>query len=248
MLPHDYGSNPDKKYPLVIAFGGAGECARSPRDGALAWMHYYKTDEAARTLPAGKLASKDFRGLVKQPELDEFNRRLNTRKYTGVILVCPYSPLLTPQLSLEFPEYEAFIMEELIPAIEKHYRVADDSIGVDGVSMGGARSMYYGFKYPQVFRSVGSVQGAFGPYMDVYRALLDKNKAAINGRAVQLVTSDRDVMAPSVEKLHRLLVSYGIHHSYRTMTGPHDYIFNQGPGALALLVFHGQALSAVPER
>lgn len=248
MLPHDYGSNPDKKYPLVIAFGGAGECARSPRDGALAWMHYYKSDEAARTLPAGKLESRDFRGLVKQTELEEFNRRLHARKYSGVILACPYSPLLSPQVSLEFPEYEAFIVEELIPALEKNYRVAEDSIGVDGVSMGGARSMYYGFKYPQIFRSVGSVQGAFGPYMGVYRGLLEKNRDAIKQRAVQLVTSDGDVMAPSVEKLHQLLAANAIPHSYRKMTGPHDYIFNQGPGALALLVFHGQALSKAADR
>ena len=45
-LPQDYENRPDKKYPLVIVFGGAGECAKPPRSGALAWMHYYKTDEA----------------------------------------------------------------------------------------------------------------------------------------------------------------------------------------------------------
>ena len=37
-LPKDYEIQPQKTYPLVIAFGGAGECAKPPRSGAMAWM------------------------------------------------------------------------------------------------------------------------------------------------------------------------------------------------------------------
>ena len=242
-LPEDYEDRPDKKYPLVIVFGGAGECARPPRDGALAWMHYYKADEAMRALRAKELTKADFRGLVKQSELDSFNRRLRKQPYSGMILACPYSPMLTPQAIPEFADYEAFVMQELVPALEKRYRVAPDSIGVDGVSMGGARAMYYGLKYPEVFSSIGSVQGAFGPFLDVYRDLVAKNKRTLKNRSIQLVTSDGDVLAGSVEKMHQVLKAGGITHRYLTLTGPHDYIFNQGPGSLALLVFHDQVLS-----
>jgi len=80
-LPEDYESRPDKKYPLVIVFGGAGECARTPRDGALAWLHYYKADEAVKALRANELTNADFRGLVKQSELNSFNRRLSKHPY-----------------------------------------------------------------------------------------------------------------------------------------------------------------------
>jgi iron(III)-salmochelin esterase len=243
MLPADYEEHPKKKYPLVIAFGGAGECAKSPRLGALAWMHYYRTDEAVRALQHGRLESRDFRGLVTDKQLADFNRSLKRHPYQGVILACPSSPLLSPQAKLEFPEYEAFIIKELIPELEKRYRVAEDQIGVDGVSMGGARSMYYGFKYPEIFSSIGSVQGAFGPYLDIYRDLVKRNLDAIRTRSIQLVTSDGDVMQSSVRQMQKLLQAEGIRHRYLQLTGPHDYIFNQGPGALALLVFHDRALS-----
>ena len=146
------------------------------------------------------------------------------------------------KLDLEFSDYEAFIVEELIPALKSRYRVAPGKIGVDGVSMGGSRSMYYGFKYPEVFYSIGSVQGAFGPYFDIYRDLIAKNRDLLRKRPIQLVTSDRDTMVKSVEKMHGLLLAEDIPHVYLKLTGPHDYIFNQGPGALALLMFHDHAL------
>ena len=229
MLPIDYDDQPDKKYPLVIAFGGAGECAKSPRLGALAWMHYYRTDEAVRALQHGRLVSRDFRGLITDKQLYDFNRRLKECPYRGMILACPSSPLLSPQSKLEFPEYEAFIIHDLIPELQKRYRVTPDHIGVDGVSMGGARSMYYGFKYPEVFASIGSIQGAFGPYLDIYRELVKRNKAALKARSIQLVTSDGDVMQHSVNEMRKLLQAEGISHRYLRLTGPHDYIFNQGP-------------------
>lgn len=102
--------------------------------------------------------------------------------------------------------------------------------------------MYYGFKYPEVFASIGSVQGAFGPWIKVYKELVHRNRDKLKGMPIQLVTSDRDHMAPSVASLHRILTDEGIAHRYMVLTGPHDYIFNQGPGSLALLVFHNQAL------
>jgi hypothetical protein len=241
-LPLNYDRDSAVHYPLVIAFGGFGECTRPPREGALAWLQYYKTDEAIMALANNKLAAGDFRGLVTSEHLNNFNTRLKRDHYGGVILACPASPPLSPQTHLEFPYYEAFIVEELIPALKSHYKVAPGKIGVDGVSMGGSRSMYYGFKYPEIFYSIGSVQGAFGPYFDTYRDLLAKNKEMLRKRVIQLVTSDRDTMVKSVERLHALLLAEDIPHDYLKLTGPHDYIFNQGPGALALLIFHDHAL------
>jgi iron(III)-salmochelin esterase len=241
-LPPDYEKHPDKTYPLVIVFGGAGECAKSPRQGALAWMHYYKTDEAAVALASNHLNADHFRGLATPSNIRDFNNRLRSKPYKGVVLACPASPLLSPQMGPEFPEYEAYIIEELIPALKKQYRIAPKSIGVDGVSMGGSRSMYYGFKYPEIFSSVGSVQGAFGPYIDVYKDLVTWNAGTLRKRQIQLVTSDKDVMAASVLRLHQMLVANRIPHAYLVLSGPHDYIFNQGPGALSLLMFHDHAL------
>jgi pimeloyl-ACP methyl ester carboxylesterase len=242
-LPIDYFLNTQKEYPLIIAFGGAGECAKPPRTGALAWMHYYKMDEAVHALAREQLDTLDFRGLVKPEELQSYNRMLREQPYRGVIVACPYSPLLSMGRALEDPDYEAYLIEELVPALLTRYRVAKGKIGVDGVSMGGARSMYYGLKYPQVFSTIGSVQGAFGPYFDMYEALLKTNAELLGKRQIQLLTSDGDSMRMPVQKMHELLQRYQVPHTYLRMTGPHDYVFNQGPGSIGLLVFHDRALN-----
>jgi iron(III)-salmochelin esterase len=239
-LPEDYYSNKGKKYPLVIVFGGAGECAKRPRQGALAWLHYYKSDEAVLALGSNRLDKNDFRGLVTERELAKFNRKLKRRPYEGVIFACPSTPLSLRD-GPELPAYEEFIMDRLLPILTKHYRVDKDRIGVDGVSMGGSRSMYYGLKYPEVFSSIGAVQGAFGPFMDLYEDLIKINKDKLQQRAVQLVTSDRDThLGPHTEKMHQLFNAQEIKHDYMILTGPHDYIFNQGPGSIALLMFHAR--------
>ncbi len=247
-LPRDYDRTPHKNYPLVIAFGGAGECARPPHSGAMAWMHYYKTDEAVEALEDNKLEEADFRGLVVPAHLDEFNERLQRHPYEGIILVCPSSPPLSYPGGGESSKYESYIMNDLIPALKKHYRIAPGRLGVDGVSMGGSRSLYYGFKYPDVFSSIGAVQGAVGPYLNLYKDLVNRNRDKLKKCSIQLVTSDGDYLAPSVKKMHRFLLAKKIHHTYYMLTGPHDYIFNQGPGSVALLVFHNEALNGKRSR
>ena len=241
-LPIGYSQNPNIKYPLVIAFGGAGECSRPPKQGALAWIDYYKTDEAVRALANNHLIPADLRGLATKHELQNINNQLLENPYQGLILVCPYSPPLKIGNGLENENYEMYLIQELIPALKLNYRVNENQIGVDGVSMGGARSMYYGFKYPGVFRSVGSIQAAVGPFMDVYEELMKKNQDVLKLRSIQLVTSNKDPMQNSVYKMHNLLRQYGIPHKSFLLTGPHDYIFNQGPGAIALLMFHDLSL------
>ncbi len=244
-LPIGYDDNPNERYPLVIAFGGAGECARPPRQGALAWIEFYKTDEAVRALNDNHLEGSHFKGLATERELLEFNRSLQEHPYGGVILACPFSPPLTLGGRFEDENYEAFIVRELVTALKKHYRVRTNGIGIDGVSMGGARSMYYGFKYPEVFRSIGSIQAAVGPFQQIYENLAERNVELLKSRSIQLISSSKDPMQPSVHKMHNMLRSKQIPHRYSILTGPHDYVFNQGPGALALLIFHDRVLRSV---
>ncbi len=241
-LPLDYSSRTDKSYPLVIAFGGAGECSRPPREGAMAWLGYYRMDDAIHALTSNHLKAPDFKGLVSEQRLVEFNQKLKRHPFSGVIVACPYSPLITTLPEFENTGYEDFVMKELLPLLKHRYRVARGLVGVDGVSMGGARSMLFGLKYPEAFSSIGSIQGAFGPFLDTYRGLIRKNKNKLKNHSIQLITSDGDSMAPSVDKMKALLNDEGIPVTYMKLTGPHDYIFNQGPGSIALLMFHNLPL------
>jgi hypothetical protein len=37
-----------------------------------------------------------------------------------------------------------------------------------------------------------------------------------------------------------------IAHEFKLLTGPHDYVFNRGPGAVEMLLFHDRALRGRP--
>ncbi len=61
-------------------------------------------------------------------------------------------------------KYESYIVEELIPEIDKNFRTLADRENrvVAGLSMGGYGSLKFGLKYPERFALVGSFSGALG--------------------------------------------------------------------------------------
>jgi S-formylglutathione hydrolase FrmB len=61
-------------------------------------------------------------------------------------------------------KYESYIIQELIPEIDKKYRTFKDKKHriIAGLSMGGYGSIKFGLKYPEMFSFVGSFSGALG--------------------------------------------------------------------------------------
>ena len=64
-------------------------------------------------------------------------------------------------------KYESYIMQELVPEIDKNYRTMADREHriIAGLSMGGYGAMKFGLKYPDKFSLVGSFSGALGTTM-----------------------------------------------------------------------------------
>lgn len=64
--------------------------------------------------------------------------------------------------TVERDKYESYIVEELIPEIEKKFRAKKErqSRAVAGLSMGGYGSIKFGLKHPEKFALVGSFSGA----------------------------------------------------------------------------------------
>lgn len=60
-------------------------------------------------------------------------------------------------------KYESYLLRELIPDVEKRFRVSQERGGraVAGLSMGGYGSFKFGLKYPEMFALVASMSGAF---------------------------------------------------------------------------------------
>jgi S-formylglutathione hydrolase FrmB len=61
-------------------------------------------------------------------------------------------------------KYESYILQELMPDIDKRYRTIQSRYGraIAGLSMGGYGAIRYGLKHPSVFAFAASMSGAFG--------------------------------------------------------------------------------------
>jgi putative tributyrin esterase len=61
-------------------------------------------------------------------------------------------------------KYESYIVQELLPEIDKNYRTLGDRQhrAIAGLSMGGYGSLKFGLKFPEKFVVVGSFSGALG--------------------------------------------------------------------------------------
>ncbi len=59
-------------------------------------------------------------------------------------------------------KYETYIIEELIPDVQRRFRAVDKREGraIAGLSMGGYGALKFGFKHPEMFAFAGSLSGA----------------------------------------------------------------------------------------
>ncbi len=73
--------------------------------------------------------------------------------------------------------YEDYIIKELIPYVEKRYRVISTKHGraIAGLSMGGYGAIKFAMKYPHLFYYAGSFSGAFR-----WPSLIEKNRNLLN--------------------------------------------------------------------
>jgi S-formylglutathione hydrolase FrmB len=69
----------------------------------------------------------------------------------------------TDSATVPTDKYESYIVRELIPDVEKRFRVSQEKGGraIAGLSMGGYGAFKFGLKYPDMFGLVASMSGAF---------------------------------------------------------------------------------------
>jgi S-formylglutathione hydrolase FrmB len=67
----------------------------------------------------------------------------------------------TDSATVPSDKYESYIIQELIPDVEKRFRAKSDRSGraIAGLSMGGYGALKFGVKYPQYFALAGSMSG-----------------------------------------------------------------------------------------
>ena len=60
---------------------------------------------------------------------------------------------------------------------------------------------------------------------------------------LRLLTSSDDYFRDAILELSSAWRAAGVLHDFADVPGPHDYIFNRGPGSIELLTWHDRALA-----
>jgi hypothetical protein len=236
-----------KSAPLLVALHGAGE-ARSLEAGARGWRDDYWIDRAEARLRRPPLTVDDFFGFVRPERLAKLNASLAREPFRGLTLACPYTPRLGDRSVEGSRPFGRFVTEVLLPSVRRELGGTDERsmTGIDGVSMGGRLALLVGFSHPEVFGAVAALQPAISsgeadaPPPPPPRA---------GGRAplhIRLVSSDGDGFLEPVRALAAALARRRIPHELEITPGPHDYVWNRGPGAYEMMLWHERVLRGLP--
>ena len=236
-----------ERLPVLIAMHGRGETLKGPDRGSRGWVDDYKLGRAAERLLHPPLVTADFEGFVEPARLAALNAALAQKPYGGLIVACPYVPdmLGGDDPFAVAPPLAHFLVDMLIPRLyaETPALGTPASTGIDGVSLGGRAAVSVGLLRPESFGAVASLQAALDP--ENGKAVAERTRQARlknPGLRLRLLTSSGDYYLSTLSTIHSALDYAKVSHDYLVVTGPHDYAFNRGPGALEMLTYHDRVL------
>ncbi|HEX7177730.1 MAG TPA: alpha/beta hydrolase family protein, partial [Pyrinomonadaceae bacterium] len=101
--------------------------------------------------------------------------------------------------------YESYIIKELIPDVERRFRVARarEGRGVAGLSMGGYGALKFGLKYPELFAFAASMSGAVGAAS--WRTAEDLGRSEFIRQSLVQTFGDGDTPAKRTNDIFRLV-------------------------------------------
>ncbi|MEJ7729404.1 MAG: alpha/beta hydrolase-fold protein [Polyangiaceae bacterium] len=230
--------------PVLIALHGRGESGRGLDVGARGWRDDYGLELVHRRLRQPPLAARDVGELITDERLARINASLAAHAYRGLAVACPYTPDLPDRTIPGAAGFARFLLDGLLPRVRAEAGAGLDraATGIDGVSMGGRLALFVGLANPQVFGAVGALQPALRIDEAEIVAMHARAAMTVAPIALRLVSSDEDPFLPAVRALAARLKADGVPHELVVTPGPHDYIWNRGPGAAEMLVWHDRVL------
>jgi len=243
------GAKPGERFPVLVALHGRGESSRGLEAGAWGWLRDYALDRALDRVSRPPLSRSDFEGFVGDERLARINPDLAAHPYRGLVVVCPWVPdLLAPGHSRfeDARPFAEFVVERLLPRVVAEAPALADpgSTGIDGVSLGGRAALFVALHYPKRFGAVGTLQPAVQD-RDAQR-IAELFAASAARPRIRLLTSDGDYFRGPILALSAALGRAGVPHEHLVVMGPHDYVFNRGPGGIEMLLWHDRALRGEP--
>jgi S-formylglutathione hydrolase FrmB len=161
----------------------------------------------------------------------------------------------TDSATVPTDKYESYIVQELVPDVEKRFRAGSDggSRAIAGLSMGGYGAIKFGLKHPEMFALAASLSGAFsaatwdskdpgaisnslrqafGPANSETRAANDVPKLAREAKAknttlpfLYVDCGTEDHLFAENREFISLLVELKIPHEYRQLPGGHSWTY-----------------------
>jgi hypothetical protein len=232
----------------VVALHGAGEASKSTARGSRGWRDDYDLDRAHTRALAPPLTSADFHGFVEPERLAALNASLERDPYRGLSVACPYTPRVRERDLEGARPFGRFVTDVLLPRVRKEVGApaARERTGIDGVSMGGRLALLLGWSRPEVFGAVGALQPAIVAREAEWLSGMAKRAHNKAPQALRLVSSEDDPFLEAVQALAQQLQKDGVKHQLVVTPGPHDYIWNRGPGSYELLLWHERTLRGLP--
>jgi enterochelin esterase-like enzyme len=192
ILPDDYEKDIHRRYGVLYLLGGKSGWDNGPElGGATYWSVWCKTPLTMDNLKSGRLTPVNFQDNINQQELRMFNKWLQEDPYEDLIVVSLWNPG-----GGDTSQYEKYLIEEVIPFIDAHYRTIPDRRfrGIDGACAGAAQAIMISARHPEVFAYAGGQQTDLGSYPmtpDVWQRNVNRIKKA-GGIAYNINTNVRD--------------------------------------------------------
>jgi len=152
-------------------------------------------------------------------------------KAVPMIIVMPWGhAVVGPQASTNNAVFERYLLDEVLPAVEKKYHVAPgrENRAIVGLSMGGGQSLSIGLSHLDLFASVGGFSYAFtsNTLQNNYANLLN-DPAGTNAKLKVLWLGvgrqDKTVGYANNKQVSDLLYDHGINHVFFEMDGAHTF-------------------------
>jgi dienelactone hydrolase len=233
-----------ESWPVLVALHGRGEAGRGLDAGARGWRDDYDLDLVRERLEKGTLDPADVHGMLSEPRLAAIRASLAAAPWKGIVVACPYTPVPNGKRPEDLAPFGRFLEKRLLPKVAevKKGPVTMEATGIDGVSMGGRWALDLGLTMPEVFGAVGAMQAAIRTEEAAEFADRAATVSLRYRQTLRLVSSSDDPFLEPTLALAKELEARHVPHDLVVTGGPHDYIWNRGPGAAEMLVYHERVL------
>jgi enterochelin esterase-like enzyme len=195
-FPPGYDERPFRRFPVLYMQDGQNLFDRATAFGGQDWNVHGAADQM---IMAGSVEPLVIVGIYN----------------TGKSRIHEYTPTKAPKLGGGCADrYAKFLVQELMPFIQREYRVLDDPAvtGIGGSSLGGLLSLYLGLKMPRTFSRIAALSPSVWWNQHVIHRFVAEARAKPRPKIwLDIGTKEGPRIVPDVERFRDILRKKGWH-------------------------------------